>query len=345
LNSCLIGITQPDNSYSARPLLLGDDPDHLVTLLRQLHHDADGWAGLVPQLLEHTLGQLSTTARHDRNDPTAVPGIGYTAPDDGCAHVDARITDLVPCDLNWLYLNDTATDTVVVYEATRHDRWLLHSRHDLNQHRDHQQTDAPLTHVPSLRVVTRQSTAPLAHLSMGASHRYVEDLTNGIRRGSIVLDPPYQRGSVWTGDQRIALMKSWLMGVPVAAITLNNRMGSAWHATDPQSRTPYAVIDGKQRLETPLGWEDGDLTIPASWLPAQWIDTTDNTTDGPYVRRTGLTVTGALRVHDQMTLPCVQAHLPDVTAEAELYLLVNGGGTPQSKPDTDITNATHIAGR
>ncbi|MEJ3745354.1 DUF262 domain-containing protein [Actinomycetes bacterium KLBMP 9797] len=215
----------------------------------------------------------------------------------------------------------------------------LRSRHDAGANHGTAAQPTP----PAARVMTRQSSAPLTALWTSASNRYVEDHTNGIRRGSIVLDPPYQRGSVWTLDQRIALMKSWLLGVPVAAITLNNRMGREWEASDPHARVAYAVVDGRQRLETALAWEDGNLAIPASWLPAAWIDTTEDTNDGPYVRSSGLTEPGRRRVHNLMNLPCVIAKLPDITAEAELYLLVNGAGTPQTA--ADLTNAARIAER
>lgn len=189
--------------------------------------------------------------------------------------------------------------------------------------------------------MTRQTTAPLQHTSMNATHRNVEDLTHGIRRGSIILNPPYQRGSVWTEDQRIALMRSWLMGVPVAAIILNNRMGSAWSATDPDALVAYAVVDGRQRLETALAWENGDLAIPASWLPAEWIETVEDCPDGSYVRATGLTVVGGRKMRSRMMLPAAEAQVSSVREEAEIYLLVNGGGTPQS--DADMDRAARVA--
>jgi hypothetical protein len=347
LTVCLIGITRPDDRYRVRTLHRGEDPEHLIPLLQQIHRDADDWPCLVRHLLDHNWRELDTEARHH---PTAVPGIGYTAPEDTAAPLDGRISDPVPINLTWLYLIDLATDTLVVYEATRRERWLLHSLHRLNQHhgelpRPAQQPNAAAAAAPSppAAALTRQSAAPLSHLTTNVSYRDVEDLTNGIRRGSIVLDPPYQRGSVWSTDQRVALMRSWLTGVPVAAITLNNRMGRAWYAIDPHARIAYAVVDGRQRLETALAWEDGALAIPASWLPRAWIEHTEDTDNGPYVRNTGLTEAGRRSIQSRMTLPCVQARLPDVESEAELYLLVNGAGTPQSH--TDLSNAARIAGR
>jgi hypothetical protein len=40
-----------------------------------------------------------------------------------------------------------------------------------------------------------------------------------------------------------------------------------------------------------------------------------------------------------MDLPCVRARLASVAAEAALYLLVNGAGTPQSTADLARTAA------
>ena len=33
------------------------------------------------------------------------------------------------------------------------------------------------------------------------------------------LNPPYQRGRVWTTDQKIALVRSWLIGVPTGRVS------------------------------------------------------------------------------------------------------------------------------
>lgn len=334
MTTCFIGTTQPGDRFHAWTLLRGGDPERLIPVLRHLH--AVQGSRLIPALLAHD--------RAPQGTGTAASGVPLSGGAPGGAPLEGRLTDPVPPAAIWLYLIDAATDTVCVYAATRHDRWLYHSRHHLDP--DHAGPPRPAppgdaTGAGPTQAVTRQTDAPLTALRTSVSDRYVEEHTAGIRRGSVVLDPPYQRGSVWTTDQRVALMQSWLMGLPVAAITLNNRMGVAWYAADPQARVAYAVVDGRQRLETALAWEDGTLAIPASWLPADWIDTAEDTGDGPYVRSSGLTETGRRRVHSQMTLPCVIARLPDVAAEAGLYLLVNGAGTPQAA--TDLAHAARVA--
>jgi hypothetical protein len=140
--------------------------------------------------------------------------------------------------------------------------------------------------------MTRQTRAPLTRLPTTAGLWSVEEYTSRIRRGEMLLDPPYERGPRWSDQQRIDLMRSWLQGVPVPAAVLNERMSPVGQRTDPDLRVSYAVVDGGQRLETALAWQDGHLTIPASWLPADWIHTADDTDDGPYVRSPACTTPG-----------------------------------------------------
>lgn len=188
--------------------------------------------------------------------------------------------------------------------------------------------------------MTRQTRTPLTRLPTTTAMWSIEEYTSRIRRGEMLLDPPYQRGPTWNSQQRINLMRSWLQGVPIPAVVLNERTSPTWRRNDPQMQVNYAVVDGRQRLETALAWQDGQLAIPASWLPADWIHTTDDTDDGPYLRVTGLH--NPRRVGRLMDLPCVRAQVSTVTAEAALYLLVNGAGTQQST--TDLARATVAAG-
>jgi hypothetical protein len=116
--------------------------------------------------------------------------------------------------------------------------------------------------------MTRQTRAPLTRLLTTTALWSVEEYTSRIRRGEMLLDPPYQRGPAWSDQQRIDLMRSWLQGVPIPAVVLNERMSPAWRRIDPDRAVSYAVVDGRQRLDTALAWQDGRLAIPASWLPA-----------------------------------------------------------------------------
>lgn len=194
--------------------------------------------------------------------------------------------------------------------------------------------------------MTRQTTTPLPDYRLSATNRTVRELV-GTMLPNIDLNPPYQRGSVWTEDQRIALVKSWLMGVPIPAIILNDRGSREFGQNNPEvapykTETPiWAVIDGKQRIETGKLWFHDQLQVPASWFDSEWIEQTTESRDGPYVAFGDLTEAGQRRCGNRFMLPMVDARLDSVQAEAALYVLVNGGGTVQTPED--MANAARVA--
>jgi hypothetical protein len=73
----------------------------------------------------------------------------------------------------------------------------------------------------------------------------VQTIADQVRRGNIDLDPPYQRRSVWADRRRSLLIDSLIVGLPVPEIVL---------AEIPKQKGRYAVIDGKQRLQTIVGF-------------------------------------------------------------------------------------------
>lgn len=194
---------------------------------------------------------------------------------------------------------------------------------------------------------TRQTDQPLHDWRLtGASNREAHGIVTTML-DQMDLNPPYQRGTVWTTDQRIALVKSWMMGVPIPALVLNDRHTPAWQAANGTAvydgdMPGYVVVDGKQRLETAIAWFANRLAVPASWFPADRVARTEDTPDGPYVRYNGLTVVGRRFTKHRWHFPVIEAQLPTIQAEAELYLLVNGGGTQQSAQDME--RAARVAG-
>jgi hypothetical protein len=129
----LIGVTEPGGAYTARWLHWGDHPDQLVPLLRHIWQRTftTDTAALRDALLARDWSELDPAPSGDRVAPV-VPGVGYASPGGTRALRRGYLTGTVAADLEWLYLIDVATDTVVVYEATRHGRWLRHSRHALD---------------------------------------------------------------------------------------------------------------------------------------------------------------------------------------------------------------------
>lgn len=197
--------------------------------------------------------------------------------------------------------------------------------------------------------MTRQTAQPLTRLPLNTSNRQARWLVKQVEDGELDINPPYQRGEAWTEDQRVALMYSLLSGLSIPSLIINDRGGPWWTDTatyDHQTSdgtASWAVVDGKQRLLCLRAWFRGELAIPASWLPAEEVEVTEDTPDGPYVRVTGLTDTGRRRTGERILLPISESEVGSVREEATLYCLVNGGGTPQS--DDDMARAAQIAGK
>lgn len=198
--------------------------------------------------------------------------------------------------------------------------------------------------------MTRQTAGPLDELRFApTTQRGVRELVELLKDGGMsydVSDVPYQRGNAWKLDQRIALIESWLRGLPVPAIVVNNR-GYAQTLT-------YAVIDGKQRLMTARMWLADEFAVPASWFDPEFLadpfeileGTPAHATygdTGPYVYFSGLSVTGQRRFIFLAAFPLVEAHVPTVQEEARVYLLINGGGTAHT--DEDMDRAVEVAAR
>ncbi|SCG77688.1 hypothetical protein [Micromonospora inositola] len=133
--STLIGVTASGGAYAARWLHWGGDPEQIIPLLRRIwqHSFTRHTLATAEALLRHdwvTLDPAATRAsqRHGRRP---VPGVGYaTDLQDGTRR--GRIDEAAQGYLEWMYLVDVATDTVLVHEATCHSRWLRHSQHPLD---------------------------------------------------------------------------------------------------------------------------------------------------------------------------------------------------------------------
>ena len=188
--------------------------------------------------------------------------------------------------------------------------------------------------------MTRQTSEPVREIPMGSSARAWGDLIHQLEAGDISYDMPYQRGDVWTYDQRIALIFSILSGTPVPALILNDRPESMWFAADGSRRPIYAVIDGKQRLTAVQMFIGNQLLVPASWFPAERVEFTEVTDDGPYVRYEGPTGwrSGSSRT---CPLPWLRRTSRPSRPRPRSISAYNGGGTAQT-PD-DMARAERIA--
>jgi hypothetical protein len=74
------------------------------------------------------------------------------------------------------------------------------------------------------------------------------------RNKQLDLDPPYQRRSVWTKNDREFFLDTIFRDYPSPAIFLHKSISS-------DGKVKYHVVDGKQRLQTILDFTHGDLRI------------------------------------------------------------------------------------
>lgn len=195
--------------------------------------------------------------------------------------------------------------------------------------------------------MSRQTSAPLVHTTLNASYRRAIDIVRLVENGDLDINPSYQRGQVWTENQKTALVRSWLTGIPSGVVILADRDNRNWAKAN--GNTPissgeplWACIDGQQRITAAQSWFNSTLAVPASWFDPQYVETAQDTDDGPYVTHGGLTVVGRRMVESRALLQVADAKTcATVADEAAIYLLVNGGGTPQTEQDMD--NANDIA--
>ena len=75
------------------------------------------------------------------------------------------------------------------------------------------------------------------------------------RNGQLNMDPPYQRKSVWNSKDQRFFLDTVFRGYPSPPIFLHKTMGE-------NEQTVYAVVDGKQRLQTLFLFADNALQLP-----------------------------------------------------------------------------------
>lgn len=175
---------------------------------------------------------------------------------------------------------------------------------------------------------------PISKLELTPMNRTAQSfIPYGDRDDKLELNPPYQRGSVWTLEQRRALIESILRGIPIGAVTINDRWASNGYTGD----IGYAVVDGKQRIETIRRFFGDEFSVPADWFEDDEI--ADEDEDGE-IRFSQLTERGQRRA-ENWPIPTIQSVIPKIAGEARLYGLLNGGGTVQT--EADLQNAQSIA--
>jgi hypothetical protein len=133
---------------------------------------------------------------------------------------------------------------------------------------------------------------------------------------TLVMDQSYQRGDVWSDEQRLMLVKSLMMGLPMNAIYVNRRS---------ESDANVYVIDGRQRLTTLRMFVSGELTFPAKWIPAA-----ERAVAGDTLTFSQLSRRWQLKLR-RSVVAVYETRLVSEAEEAELFLLLNHAGVPHAR--------------
>lgn len=133
----------------------------------------------------------------------------------------------------------------------------------------------------------------------------IKYLERGLETWNVDTNPPYQRGHVWTDEQRSAFLGYWLQGGTTPTLWV-------WDPPEVLGVGPRPeLIDGKQRLTALLKWWHNEI---AADVDGRMI----------YARDTDM----RLRIHHTIHITFVRlATRSDVL---RFYLRLNGGGTPHS---------------
>lgn len=137
-----------------------------------------------------------------------------------------------------------------------------------------------------------------------------EYLDGAIREEHLILEPDFQRGHVWTLEQRTAYVEYALRSGAITGKDLYFNCKN-WHLIS--NRGPYVIVDGLQRLTSVMMFLRNEL-------PAYG-----------HLRRE---FTGRMR----LVGPSFRWHVNDLKTRAEVlnwYLDFNAGGTPHTEQELD----------
>jgi hypothetical protein len=105
---------------------------------------------------------------------------------------------------------------------------------------------------------TREDTTMIGRSWMWPfSNQHVGSALSSIQRWGYIDNPDYQRGYVWTEEDRVALMDNIAAGYPIGSFIFK-------HHKWPENRTE--IIDGKQRINAILDFMEGRW----SWRGKFW---------------------------------------------------------------------------
>jgi hypothetical protein len=181
---------------------------------RPFSTDADLWEAIFTELFP------------DEDTPPDLRSTAYRC----LAHVTATPEDSLPSDL----FAPTGVPSKVAQQEVlsyleRHASGDVSVAAPTEASDDDSQSDTAEDAAADLALTTSIDGTPL--------NQHLPSLMESIDEGDLVLDPPWQRGDIWSLAKKRSLIESLLLGIPLPSIILH------WE----RDRT-ITVIDGKQRL-------------------------------------------------------------------------------------------------
>lgn len=155
-------------------------------------------------------------------------------------------------------------------------------------------------------------------MQVQSMQRPVEVFRHWQAEGWLCLNAPYQRGDVWGEKRQVNLIYSLLVGIPIPAIIINDRM----EADSTTGSIAYAIIDGKQRVTAILKFMGGQLAVPGEWFGLE--KPTVVWSDIPLVEQ---------RMFKNRCIPTCEGRLKTLADEQHVFDLVNFGGLAQGESD------------
>lgn len=174
-------------------------------------------------------------------------------------------------------------------------------------------TDAPTSQttgrIMPLRLLYGASGRMMMSGIAAYPHALARSLAPGERCLGAFIVPPFQRGLVWTVQQKVKLIESLYMGLPVGSIV--------WNQTRTGGPCDAWLLDGQQRVTAIVGWLSGDFAVSGWRYP-----------DLPEIER---------RHFDRIGIENIQTEIEDEATCREVYdRLVYGGTAHEPKEASHV---------
>lgn len=134
----------------------------------------------------------------------------------------------------------------------------------------------------------------------------LDTIKNYQEKWGLDLNPDFQRGHVWTPEQRVAFLEYWLSGGVVNPIYLN------WpeNLNKEKGYSDFVIVDGLQRLTTFMMFAKDEISI-----------------------FNGIKFSDFENPLRMPSIPICKNHLKTKKEVLEWYYFMNSGGTPHSESE------------